>query len=108
MVDTRSNANASEFDSGWSREYRSGDEDVIVRSDSFRHYSSILESLCPSGDRRIEAVARGPQEPDRISAVVLVPGGGARGELAVVDQHALGGTRGSGGMDDRGRVVGPR
>lgn len=45
MVDANSNANASEFDSSWSRKYRSGDEDVIVRSDSFRHYSDILASL---------------------------------------------------------------
>ena len=56
MVDANSNANASEFDSSWSRKYRSGDEDVIVRSDSFRHYSDILASLCPSGDRRIDVL----------------------------------------------------
>lgn len=47
MAATLPNANASQFDARWSREYRRGDEAVVAGSDSFRHYGGILEGLCP-------------------------------------------------------------
>ena len=46
MAATLPDANASQFDARWSREYRRGDDAVVSGSDSFRHYSGILESLC--------------------------------------------------------------
>lgn len=56
MAATFPNANASQFDERWSREYRRGDEAVVSGSGSFRHYGGILESLCPTAGPPIDVL----------------------------------------------------
>ena len=56
MAATMPDANASQFDARWSREYRRGDDAVVSGSDSFRHYSGILESLCQAGAAPIDVL----------------------------------------------------